>query len=163
VSTNSYGLIIEGLVAALLMLTIGYCMILNRRLSRLRNDENSFKGTIAELVASTENAERAIAGLKLTVRESEEVLASRLHASEKVCGDLQRELKRGEGVLTRIVKIAEAADGARTNQSEPVLVAEVPAVQALSSEALIRRRAAETAATAQALAARSRLRAERAA
>ena len=160
-STNSYGLIIEGLVAVLLVLTIGYCMILNRRLSRLRNDETSFKGTIAELIASTENAERAIAGLKLTVRESEEVLASRLRASEKVCGDLQRELKRGEGVLTRIVKIAEAADGARPNQS--ALVAEAPAVQALSSEALIRRRAADTAAAAQALATRSRLRAERAA
>lgn len=162
-STNSYGLIIEGLVAALLMLTIGYCMILNRRLSRLRNDENSFKGTIAELVASTENAERAIAGLKLTVRESEEVLASRLYASEKVCGDLQRELKRGEGVLTRIVQIAEAADGARPNQSTPALAAEIPAIQALSSEMLIRRRVAETAAAAQALATRSRLRAERAA
>jgi hypothetical protein len=39
---NSYGLIIEGLVAVLLVLTIGYCMLLNRRLTRLRNDEHSF-------------------------------------------------------------------------------------------------------------------------
>jgi hypothetical protein len=161
VSTNSYGLIIEGLVAALLVLTIGYCMILNRRLSKLRNDENSFKGTIAELVASTESAERAIAGLKLTVRESEEILAARLRASETVCGDLQRELKRGEGVLSRIVRIAEAADGARPVAEAPV--AETTNVQPLTTEALIRRRAADTMAAAQALANRTRLRAGQAA
>ena len=33
------GIMIEGLVAILLMLTIGYCMLLNRRLKLLRADE----------------------------------------------------------------------------------------------------------------------------
>lgn len=168
-STNSYGLIIEGLVAALLVLTIGYCMILNRRLSKLRNDENSFKGTIAELITSTESAERAIAGLKLTVRESEEILAARLRASETVCRDLQRELKRGEGVLSRIVRIAEAAAGtkpaagAQGPDAAQETAQETTNVQPLTTEALVRRRAAETMAAAQALANRTRLRAGRAA
>jgi uncharacterized protein DUF6468 len=165
VTTHSYGLIIEGLVAALLVMTIGYCMILNRRLSRLRSDENSFKGTIAELVSATESAERAIAGLKLTVRESEEILAKRLRDSELISTDLQRELKRGEGVLSRIVQIAEAANGAKPREV-PIPVTEEPQLEAtkpLTTEALIRRRAAETVAAAQALASRTRQRATRAA
>ncbi|MEP3301507.1 MAG: chemotaxis protein, partial [Roseibium sp.] len=33
------GMIIEGLVAVLLLVTIGYCFTLNRRLQRLRADE----------------------------------------------------------------------------------------------------------------------------
>ena len=55
---------IEGLVAILLMLTVGYCMLLNRRLKLLKADEQSLRATISELVTATEIAERAVAGLK---------------------------------------------------------------------------------------------------
>ena len=41
------GLAIESLVAVLLMLTIGYCWLLNKRLQRLKADEHSLKATIA--------------------------------------------------------------------------------------------------------------------
>ncbi|HJY16329.1 MAG TPA: chemotaxis protein, partial [Xanthobacteraceae bacterium] len=34
--TNGIGIIIDGLVAILLVLTIGYCMMLNRRLKLLK-------------------------------------------------------------------------------------------------------------------------------
>ena len=52
--SHLFGLAIESLVAALLMLTIGYCALLNKRLKLLRNDEQSMRGTIAELVTATE-------------------------------------------------------------------------------------------------------------
>jgi len=54
------GIAIESLVAVLLVLTIGYCMLLNSRLKRLKADESSLKATIAELITATEIAERAI-------------------------------------------------------------------------------------------------------
>ena len=62
------GLAVESLVAVLLMLTIGYCMVLNKRLKRLRADEQSLRATISELITATEIAERAIGGLPLTVQ-----------------------------------------------------------------------------------------------
>ena len=61
---HSFGLMIESLVAVLLLLTIGYCMLLNKRLKRLKADEQSLKATIGELITATEIAERAIGGLK---------------------------------------------------------------------------------------------------
>ncbi len=64
--SNGFGLIIEGLVAILLMVTIGYCMILNNRLKRLKADERALTATIAELITATEMAERAVAGLRNT-------------------------------------------------------------------------------------------------
>ena len=67
--SHSFGIAIESLVAALLVLTIGYCMVLNKRLKRLKADEHSLKATIAELITATEIAERAIGGLKITVRD----------------------------------------------------------------------------------------------
>ncbi len=62
--SHSLGIAIESLVAVLLMVTIGYCMLLNTRLKRLKADEHSLKATIAELITATEIAERAIGGLE---------------------------------------------------------------------------------------------------
>ena len=41
-----FGIVIESLVAVLLLLTIGYCMLLNKRLKRLKADEQSLKATV---------------------------------------------------------------------------------------------------------------------
>ena len=71
---HSLGIAIESLVAILLLITIGYCMLLNTRLKRLKADEHSLKAVIAELITATEIAERAIGGLKLTVRDVNENL-----------------------------------------------------------------------------------------
>jgi hypothetical protein len=82
--THSLGLAIESLVAVLLMLTIGYCMLLNSRLKRLKADESSLKATIAELITATEIAERAIGGLKHTVRDVNENLGNQLTSASKI-------------------------------------------------------------------------------
>ncbi|MGY3650691.1 uncharacterized membrane protein YoaK (UPF0700 family) [Bradyrhizobium sp. LM4.3] len=59
---HSLGMAIETLVAILLMLTIFYCVMLNKRLTRLKADEHSLKAVIGELITATEIAERAIGG-----------------------------------------------------------------------------------------------------
>jgi hypothetical protein len=160
VSANFYGLVIECLVAVLLLLTIGYCVVLNRRLARLRADEGSFKATIAELVTATASAERAIAGLKMTVRDCDDTLGERLRTSEAVSESLADELSRGEQLLSRIARIVAAAQESRRPAVEPEANEnEQPA----NNEPLVRRRAAETMAAAPALASRARLRAGKAA
>jgi hypothetical protein len=152
--------VIECLVAVLLLLTIGYCMILNRRLARLRADEGSFKATIAEIVAATASAERAIAGLKMTVRDCDNTLGERLRASDAVSESLADELSRGEQLLSRIARIVAAAHESRRPAVEPEANENR---EPASNEPLVRRRAAETMAAAQALASRARLRAGKAA
>src|ERR1700748_691844 len=107
--SHSLGIAIESLVAALLMLTIGYCMLLNRRLKRLKADESSLKATIAELITATEIAERAIAGLRHTVRDVNENLGAQLASATQMSVQLKKQLAEGDGVLRRISKIALAA------------------------------------------------------
>ena len=96
---NGIGMIINGRVAILLVLTIGYCMLLNRRLKLLKSDEHSLRATISELVTATDIAERAIAGLKLTVEECEVDLEAGFARSISVrCSQLRvapRLLKHG--------------------------------------------------------------------
>src|SRR5882757_4194200 len=103
------GVAIESLVAMLLILTIGYCMVLNSRLKRLKADEHSLKATIAELITATEIAERAIGGLKHTVRDVNEHLGSQLTSAERMSAHLKGMLAEGDGVIRRLSRIASAA------------------------------------------------------
>lgn len=105
---HAFGLIIEILVAVLLLVTIGYCTLLNKRLVRLKADEQALKATISELITATEIAERAIAGFKLTVRECDQNLGERLRTAERFCADMDRQLEAGESVLDRLGKIVMA-------------------------------------------------------
>jgi len=107
--SHSLGIGIESLVAILLMLTIGYCMLLNKRLKRLKADEHSLKAVIAELITATEIAERAIGGLKLTVRDVNENLGSQLASAAELSLQLKKQLAEGDAVFRRLSRIAIAA------------------------------------------------------
>ena len=107
--SHSLGIAIESLVALLLMVTIGYCMLLNARLKRLKADEHSLKAVIGELITATEIAERAIGGLKLTVRDVNEHLGSQINAATQMSMHLKSQLAEGDGIIRRLSKIATAA------------------------------------------------------
>ena len=130
--SHSFGIAIESLVAILLVLTIGYCMLLNARLKRLKADEHSLKAVIAELITATEIAERAIGGLKLTVRDVNENLGSQLVSAAELSLQLKKQLAEGDAVFRRLSRIAIAARPA----PEPELAApKISAAQAVAAAA----------------------------
>ena len=102
------GLLIESTVAILLVITIVYCVLLERRLRRLRADEQSLRAVIAELMAATDIADRAICGLKVTVRECDQNLGERLRAAERFTASIAGQLAAGENLLRRLSQIAAA-------------------------------------------------------
>ena len=106
--THGFGFAIESLVAILLLLTILYCVRLNKQLRLLKADEQSLKATISELVTATEIAERAIAGLKLTARECDQTLGERLRGGDELSVDLGRQIAAGEELMRRLAGIAAA-------------------------------------------------------
>jgi hypothetical protein len=91
------------------MVTIGYCMILNKGLKRLKADERILKATIAELITATEMAERAVAGLRTTARECESTLGERMLAAEQCCAELNRQVKAGDLVIERLAGVVVAS------------------------------------------------------
>jgi hypothetical protein len=107
--SHTIGMTIEALVAVLLLVTIGYCMLLNKRLTRLKADEHSLKAVIAELITATEIAERAIGGLKLAVRDVNENLGSQLDQADQMSDHLKKQLAESDYVVRRLSKIAIAA------------------------------------------------------
>jgi hypothetical protein len=113
---HTVGLFIEGTVAVLLLVTIGYCFLLDRRLRRLRADEHVLRAGIAELITATDMAERAIGGLKVTVADCDRTLGERLRAAERFSAAIERQLAAGDTVLRRLSQIAAAG---RSPQPEP--------------------------------------------
>src|ERR1700746_4128741 len=106
---HSLGLMHEPLIAISLLLTIGYCMLLNKRLKRLKADEHSLKATIGELITATEIAERAIGGLKHTVRDVNENLNNQLTSAGQMSLQLKKQLAEGDNVGRRVSQIAGGA------------------------------------------------------
>jgi hypothetical protein len=116
---------IESLVAILLLVTIGYCVILNARLKRLKADEQALKATISELITATEIAGRAVAGLKATAQDADRTLGDRLRAADKVSVDLDRQIRGGEAMLGLLghggsapAALASGASGQRGHSTE---------------------------------------------
>ncbi len=127
--SNGLGLMIESLVAVLHLLTICFCLVLNGRLKKLKADEQALKGTISELITATEIAERAIAGLKMTVRDCDQNLSERLRAGESLVRELGGQLDGGRQVLAQLAQITRAA-----RPQEPV-APPMPAAQQMAQAA----------------------------
>ena len=135
--SHSFGIVIESLVAALLMLTIGYCMLLNSRLKRLKADEHSLKATIGELITATEIAERAIGGLKHTVRDVNENLGNQLTSAAQMSLQLKKQLAEGDNIIRRLSRIAVAARPVTEPEPEPAPAAPyIPAPRISAAKAV---------------------------
>lgn len=103
--SNNFGFLIESMVSVLLLMTILYCVRLNKQLRLLKADEGSLRATITELISATEIAQRAIAGLKTTMRESEQSLGEALQSADKLSETLGQQVVAGESLLVRITRI----------------------------------------------------------
>lgn len=143
------GFAVESLVAILLLLTIGYCMVLNKRLKRLKADEHSLKATISELITATEIAERAIGGLKATVRDCNDNLGNQIASAAEMTERLQTQINLGNDVVRRVSRIALAGrNGAEAEVMPAPVAAQAQAHAAASARSI--------AAAAQAFAERKR-------
>lgn len=127
-STTLITLSAEALVAVLLVVTIIYCAVLNRRLKRLRADESDLRAVITELVTATEIAERAIGGLKEAAVECDRSLVERMREAEHFSMELSEEITDGRKLLQRIKQIAIAA---KKPDDRPAAVAQAAAPAAV--------------------------------
>lgn len=156
---NLFALTIESLVAVLLLLTILYCARLNKKIQLLKSDERSMRMTISELMMATESAERAIAGLKETVRAAEEVLGSRLRDADFYTTTMAEHVKSGEDVLGRLRKIAYAKQLLAVAENDEAAPEQPPASVPVAAKAPdVKADARSIAAAAQAFAERARMR-----
>ncbi|WID97578.1 DUF6468 domain-containing protein [Bosea vestrisii] len=125
-------LIADVLVGCLLVATIITCFVLSKRIERLKADESAMRQTIGALISATDTAERAIAGLKLTLGDCDRTLGERLRTAERYAADLAQQIEAGQGVMERIGQIVSAASMVA---AKPEPVSEKPVVSRMASAA----------------------------
>ncbi len=119
-----YSLILDLLVAALLAVTIGFAVVLNKRLGKLRQDKEALEKLATTFGESTLRAEEGVETLKQTT----EVLQERLEKAQALKDDLAFLIERGDRTADNLENLIRAtrdtAPGASGAWPEP----EAPAV-----------------------------------
>lgn len=144
----------EILVGVLLVFTIAYCYILNKKLGKLKADEMTLKATIVELVAATDIAERAISNLKSTVGDCDRSLTARLGEAKGLINGLETRIKDGDAVVNQIGQIVMATKVSEPAKSKAPPVSESVEASQPARSSVPRAGAAATALAAKALAER---------
>jgi hypothetical protein len=115
-------------VAVLLVATIGYAAVLNRRLTAVRNDRDKFEKVIRELAVSSQRAESAVAGLRLAADELGKRLDKKVEEGRALSDDLAYMIERGGSVADKLeAQIRAGRDAVKPDlRPEPRLAAPKP-------------------------------------
>jgi len=104
----SLGIAVEVLVAVLLAVTIGYCVLVNRKLVQLRSDQSELKMIVRDLHAATGQAEQAIAGLRQSAQTAEQSLGGQLDMVRSLDEQLLSSIGQGEALLSKLSTLTRA-------------------------------------------------------
>lgn len=114
-----YSLILDLLVAALLAVTIGFAVVLNKRLGKLRQDRKALEKLATTFGESTLRAEEGVETLKQTT----EILQERLEKAQALKDDLAFLIERGDGTADNLENLIRAtrdtAPGVPGTRPEP--------------------------------------------
>ncbi len=119
-----FTLIVELIVAGLLVATIVYAAILDRKLGALRKSKSEMESLIRDFAESTAKAEQGLTELRSHAGSSGNDLQQQVDAAGKVLPDLKFLVDRGETLSNQLETVS--AD-ARDNLSETRSVARKPA------------------------------------
>lgn len=127
------GMAMELLVAVLLLVTIGYCVVVHGKLKWLKSDQAKLIQVIGELNTATAKAEHAVAALSTVSSGAEKTLQMQLERSRDVTSELSTAIVEAEHFLAKITQIVQAKeaamvrDQAETRQPEAPVVTAAPA------------------------------------
>jgi len=126
---------LELLVVALLVATIAYCAILNRRLARLRGDQAEFLRLLATFDQATSRAEAGVAALRAVSTESAKTLDERLDRSQALADDLAFLIERGARLAEKLEGGGRPAKSQPETASPPEVEAKIGAKVGTGTEA----------------------------
>ena len=115
-------LIVELALSGLLLATIGYCAVLERRLSALRKGQDGLKETIGDLNSAIVNAGASMRALKAHAADAADTLDERLSRARGLIDELAMLTSAGERIADRIDRTA-ATPRAAANGATPAVLA----------------------------------------
>jgi Domain of unknown function (DUF6468) len=128
----SLSIIVELLLSVLLLATICYCAVLERRLSALRKGQDGLRDTIGSLNAAIVAAGESMRALKASASGAAQTLDERMTRARGMIDELSLLTSSGERIADRIDK--SAAPKPTMNGTTPAILAS--RLEALKPQAL---------------------------
>lgn len=102
----------DAIVALLLIATIGYSVVLNRRLGSVRSDREKFEVLVRNLNTASHRAEAAVTNLRVTADELSRRLEKKVEEARALSDDLTYMIERGGGIADKLAnQIRAGRDG----------------------------------------------------
>lgn len=95
-------MLFDAVIATLLVATIGYAIVLNRKLRSLRDAKAELESLVGRLTDSTNKAERGLQALREHARETADALQQQLGKGDRLADDLAFLLERGGSLAERL-------------------------------------------------------------
>jgi hypothetical protein len=108
--TITFPLILDILIVILLSATIGFAIVLNRRLSRLRDNKAELDDLVKGFADAAGRAEISVAGMKETASKSADVLQKSIDRAQALRDELQFMIEAADSLASRL----EGSVGAHT-------------------------------------------------
>ena len=99
-------------LAGLLLLTTGWCVLLSRQLRRLRLDRRDIETLVAAIDVAAGRAETAVSGIRETAKEAQSTLSRHRELIDARVAELARLAEGGAHMARRLETVVER--GART-------------------------------------------------
>ena len=102
-----YGLILDALIVILLLVTIIYAVMLNRRLTRVRESRTEMERATRSFVDSVQKADSGVKALRRTADEVGNKLQRDIDRAQKLHQELTYLVEAAESVAGRLEAVAE--------------------------------------------------------
>ena len=109
----------DAVVAVLLIATIGYSVVLNRRLSAVRSDRDKFEDVIRNLSTASQRAEAAVANLRSSADELGKRLDKKIDEARRLGDDLVYMLERGGTIADRMADLISTGRTGLSSHPKP--------------------------------------------
>ena len=110
---------IELFLIVLLLLSIGYGFILNRRIVALRRDQKDLEKLAVSFTKATQRAETGVASLRAAAQGSVTALQEAIQRSEGIRRDLEFLIDRGQGTADKLERAVRTGErGSRGSANE---------------------------------------------
>ena len=96
---------IDAVVAVLLVATIGYSMLLNKRLTAVRSDRDKFEDLVRNLNTASQRAEAAVASLRGSTDDAARRIEKRIDEARALSDDLVYMIERGGTIADKLASL----------------------------------------------------------
>ena len=112
-----YGMILEAIVAILLMVTVGYCFVLDRRLQALRSGREELQKVVEDLNGSIARAQTTILDLKANAGDTARILEDRVAKAQGLADELALMVQSGNSIAERLADRPNTAQTASRSEA----------------------------------------------